>query len=55
MFRSPASWFSHSSKPTRTNFAKGLIIGRWTQPLWFYVSVTGVIVCFMLYQIYAAH
>jgi putative membrane protein len=27
-------------------------IARWTLPLWFYVSVTGVIVYFMVYQIY---
>jgi uncharacterized membrane protein YozB (DUF420 family) len=26
-------------------------IARWTLPLWFYVSVTGVIVYFMVYQI----
>jgi putative membrane protein len=30
-------------------------IARWTLPLWFYVSVTGVIVYFMVYQIYAVH
>jgi len=28
------------------------IIARWTLPLWFYVCVTGVIVYFMVYQIY---
>ena len=28
-------------------------IARWTLPLWFYVNVTGVIVYFMVYQIYA--
>ena len=28
------------------------IIARWTLPLWFYVSVTGVIVYLMVYQIY---
>jgi putative membrane protein len=28
-------------------------IARWTLPLWLYVSVTGVIVYVMLYQIYA--
>jgi putative membrane protein len=27
-------------------------IARWTLPLWFYVSVTGVIVYFMVYQWY---
>ena len=34
-------------------FAKHRLIARWTLPLWFYVSVTGVIVYFMVYQIYA--
>jgi uncharacterized membrane protein YozB (DUF420 family) len=27
-------------------------IARWTLPIWLYVSVTGVIVYFMLYQLY---
>lgn len=26
-------------------------IARWTLPLWFYVSVTGVVIYFMLYQL----
>jgi uncharacterized membrane protein YozB (DUF420 family) len=34
-------------------FDKHKIIARWTLPLWFYVSVTGVIVYVMVYQIYA--
>src|SRR5579862_8217443 len=34
-------------------FDKHKIIARWTLPLWLYVSVTGVIVYLMLYQIYA--
>ncbi len=34
-------------------FDKHRIIARWTLPLWFYVSVTGVIVYFLLYQLYA--
>lgn len=33
-------------------FDKHRIVARWTLPLWFYVSVTGVIVYFMVYQIY---
>jgi uncharacterized membrane protein YozB (DUF420 family) len=33
-------------------FDKHRVIARWTLPLWFYVSVTGVIVYFMVYQIY---
>ena len=36
-------------------FDKHRIIARWTLPLWFYVSVTGVIVYLMVYQMYAAH
>ena len=34
-------------------FDKHKIIARWTWPLWFYVSVTGVVVYLMVYQIYA--
>jgi putative membrane protein len=33
-------------------FDKHRQIARWTLPLWFYVCVTGVIVYFMVYQIY---
>jgi uncharacterized membrane protein YozB (DUF420 family) len=33
-------------------FDKHRLIARWTLPLWFYVSVTGVIVYLMVYQIY---
>lgn len=36
-------------------FDKHRIIARWTLPLWFYVSVTGVIVYLLVYQIYAQH
>ena len=36
-------------------FDKHRLIARWTLPLWFYVSVTGVIVYFMVYRIYAPH
>jgi len=35
-------------------FDRHRIIARWTLPLWFYVSVTGVIVYLLLYQVYAA-
>jgi len=34
-------------------FDRHMIIARWTLPLWMYVSVTGVIVYLMVYQIYA--
>lgn len=30
-------------------------IARWTAPIWLYVSITGVIVYLMLYQIYPTH
>jgi uncharacterized membrane protein YozB (DUF420 family) len=30
-------------------------IARWAYPIWLYVSVTGVVVYIMLYQIYGAH
>jgi uncharacterized membrane protein YozB (DUF420 family) len=33
-------------------FDKHRIIARWTFPLWMYVSVTGVIVYVLLYQVY---
>jgi len=36
-------------------FDKHRLIARWTLPMWFYVSVTGVIVYFMVYQIYVSH
>ena len=40
------------SRATRGQFAKHMRIARWTFPMWLYVSVTGVIVYLMLYQIY---
>lgn len=36
----------------REQFAKHRRLARWTLPVWFYVSVTGVIVYLMLYQFY---
>lgn len=33
-------------------FDRHRVIARWTLPLWFYVSVTGVIVYLMLYRFY---
>ena len=33
-------------------FDRHRVIARWTLPLWFYVSVTGVIVYVLLYQVY---
>jgi putative membrane protein len=34
-------------------FDRHRLIARWTLPLWFYVSVTGVIVYILLYHLYA--
>ncbi len=33
-------------------FATHRKVARWTWPLWIYVSITGVIIYFMLYQLY---
>ena len=33
------------------NFVRHRAIARWTLPLWFYVSVTGVVVYWMLYRL----
>lgn len=39
-------------RAARGDFIRHKRIARWTLPLWLYVSVTGVIVYLMLYQIY---
>ncbi len=36
----------------RERFDKHKVIARWTLPIWLYVSVTGVVVYIMLYQLY---
>jgi putative membrane protein len=41
-------------RAARGDFERHRHIARWTLPLWLYVSVTGVIVYLMLYQIYPA-
>lgn len=35
-------------------FARHKRIARWTFPLWLYVSVTGVVIYWLLYRVYAA-
>jgi putative membrane protein len=35
-------------------FDKHRVVARWTYPLWMYVSVTGVVVYFMLYHWFAS-
>jgi putative membrane protein len=37
----------------RQRFDRHKAIARWTLPIWFYVSVTGVVIYFMLYHWYA--
>ncbi len=39
-------------RAARGDYARHRRIARWTFPMWLYVSVTGVIVYLMLYQIY---
>jgi uncharacterized membrane protein YozB (DUF420 family) len=41
------------TRALRERFDRHRMIARWTFPLWMYVSVTGVIVYFMLYHLYA--
>ena len=36
----------------REQYIRHVKIARWTLPLWLYVSVTGVIIYLMLYQMY---
>jgi uncharacterized membrane protein YozB (DUF420 family) len=39
-------------KGIRGQFLKHVKVARWTLPIWLYVSVTGVIVYWMLYHLY---
>ena len=40
------------TKGLRAQYVRHKRVAKWTFPLWMYVSVTGVIVYLMLYQIY---
>lgn len=42
------------SRALRERFDRHRAIARWTYPLWLYVSITGVIVYFMLYHLFTA-
>lgn len=42
------------SHALRERFDRHRAIARWTYPLWLYVSVTGVVIYFMLYHWFAA-
>jgi uncharacterized membrane protein YozB (DUF420 family) len=41
------------SRALAQRFDRHRRIARWTLPIWFYVSVTGVVIYFMLYHLYA--
>jgi uncharacterized membrane protein YozB (DUF420 family) len=41
-------------RAARGSFARHARLARWTLPLWLYVSVTGVVIYLMLYQLYPA-
>jgi len=38
------------SRGLRAEFDRHRVIARWTFPIWLYVSITGVIVYLMLFQ-----
>ncbi|MBZ5599943.1 MAG: DUF420 domain-containing protein [Acidobacteriia bacterium] len=42
------------SRALRERFDRHRAIARWTFPLWLYVSVTGVVIYFMLYHLFAS-
>jgi uncharacterized membrane protein YozB (DUF420 family) len=42
------------SRALRARFDRHRLIARWTFPLWLYVSITGVVIYFMLYRVFAA-
>jgi len=42
------------SRALRERFDRHRAIARWTYPIWLYVSVTGVVIYLMLYQIFRA-
>jgi len=41
-----------TARGLRAQYGKHVAIARWTLPIWLYVSVTGVVIYLMLYQIY---
>ena len=41
------------SRALRGRFDRHRAIARWTYPVWMYVSVTGVVIYFMLYHLFA--
>ena len=41
-----------TARGLRAQYVRHVAIARWTLPLWLYVSVTGVVIYLMLYQLY---
>ena len=41
-----------ATRGLRSQFDRHVRIARWTLPLWLYVSVTGVVIYLMLYELY---
>jgi uncharacterized membrane protein YozB (DUF420 family) len=41
-----------AARGLRAQFDRHVRIARWTFPIWLYVSVTGVVIYLMLYQLY---
>ena len=41
-----------TARGLRSQYDRHVRIARWTLPIWLYVSVTGVIIYLMLYQLY---
>jgi uncharacterized membrane protein YozB (DUF420 family) len=41
-----------TARGLRSQFDRHVRIARWTLPIWLYVSITGVIIYLMLYQMY---
>jgi len=41
------------SRALQRRFDRHRAIARWTYPIWLYVSVTGVVIYFMLYRLFA--
>jgi len=41
-----------TARGLRAQYRRHVAIARWTLPIWLYVSVTGVVIYLMLYQMY---
>ncbi len=41
-----------TARGLRAQYARHVKVARWTLPIWLYVSITGVVIYLMLYQLY---